>query len=180
MGTQSRLLAVTTSFKPVTSAPTTVTSERDFLTIVNGDPVHWTLPRPFISDACLVLASDHPSTPGYTEWDTNPTTICPPTGRGSRIHSSNRRQVQIQGRAPGRKSNLQVFLDGVVTQGNAKGSTIPLAWDHGGYASWFVSGGDGWLLVLQIPPPGWMAQNPAKLGSKTLKQITIPGPYDPV
>ena len=63
---------------------------------------------------------------------------------------------QIRARAPGRKFNLQVFLNGIATQGDARGSsTISLGWDCDGYVNWVLVVAMGGTR-LQIPRQiGW-------------------------
>ena len=181
---QSGLLTLTASFNPLASTPTTATTsmgEGGFLTIVNGGPVDWTLSythsyqMPAWSWPATIPAGN--STPVYIEWDTNLNYDLSDDGGEASYTLPTGEAFQIQARAPGRKFNLQVILDGITTQGNAKGSTISLGWDHGGYVNWILSGGEGWYSSSN-PPPDWMAQNLARLGSKSLKQITIPGSHD--
>jgi hypothetical protein len=174
----------TASLNSLTSVLTTTTTsmgEGGFLTVVNGGPVDWTLSgthsyqMPAWSWPATIPAGT--STPIYIEWDTNPRHDLSHDGGEATYTLPSGEKFQIQARAPGRKFNMQVLLDGIATQGNAKGSTISLGWEHDGHVNWILSGGNGWYSSSN-PPPDWMAQNLAKLGSKTLKQITIPGSHD--
>ena len=155
--------------------------EGGFLTVVNGGPVDWTLSY---THSYQMLAWSWPATipadtsvPIYLEWDTKIGHDISDDGGEATYILPTGEWFQIQARTPGRNFNLQVLLDGIATQGNAKGSTISLGWVHDGYVNWVLSGGNGWYSSSN-PPPDWMTQNLAKLGSKTLKQITIPGSHD--
>ncbi len=87
-------------------------------------------PRPFISNSRLVLVSDHPSRHLYSSLrrmghKPQPRSVQRRGGEaGYTLPTSEK--FQIQARAPGRKFNLQVFLDEIVTQGEAKGARFLL------------------------------------------------------
>ena len=183
MGTQSGLFTLAASFNPLASTPTTATTnmgEGSFLTVVNGGPVDWTLSYTRLHQmpawSWLATIPAGTTTPFYVEWGTNPNHDLSENGGGAAYTLPTSEKFHIQARAPDRKFNLQVFLDGIATQGNAMGSTISLGWDYDGYVNWILSGSDGWYS--SNPPPDWMAQNLARLGSKSFKQITIPGSHD--
>jgi hypothetical protein len=155
--------------------------EGGFLVLVNGGPASWTLSSTHSyqmsvwSWPATVLPGT--STPVYIEWDDGiGKTVSDDAGEAIYILPTGE-QFQIQARVPDGNFRMQVLLDGIATQGNANGDTISLGWEHDGYMSWILSGANGRYSSLN-PPPDWMAQNLATLGSKTLKQITIPGSHD--
>jgi hypothetical protein len=151
------------------------------LTVVNGGPATWTLSYSHSyqmtawSWPATILAGT--STYVYIEWDTKVGHDRSNDGGEAIYTLPTGEHFQIQARASGGNLNLQVLLDGIETQGNVKGSTVPLGWKHDDDVNWILSGGSGWYSSSN-PPPNWMAQNLSKLGSKTLKQITIPGSHD--
>lgn len=155
--------------------------QRGSLTIVNGGPADWTLSN---THSYQMSAWSWPATiaagtatPIYIEWDTNILHNSADDAGEATYRLPTGEQFQIQARAPGRNFNLQVLLDGIATQGNRQGDTISLGWEKSGYVNWILSGSNG-QYSSSNPPPNWMAQNLATLGSKSLAQITIPGSHD--
>lgn len=85
---------------------------------------------------------------------------------------------QVQARAQGRgKYHLQVVLDGLATQNNAKGSTIPLGFRKDGFVKFVLSGKAG-NFTSNNPPVDWMHSNLATLDSRSIRQICMPGSHD--
>ena len=155
--------------------------EGGFITIVNGGPTDWTLSNTHSYQMSAwswpATISAGTSTPIYIEWETNISHDLADDAGEATYRLPTGEQFQIQARAPGRNFILQVLLDGIATQGNMKGSTISLGWEHNGYVTWILSGSNG-QYSSSNPPPDWMAQNLATLGNRTLSQITIPGSHD--
>ena len=117
------------------------------------------------------------STRIYIEWETNIFHNSADDAGEATYRLLTGEQFQIQARASGRNFNLEVLLDGIATQGNTQGNTISLGWEKSGYVSWILSSSNG-QYSSSNPPPDWMAQNLATLGSNSLAQITIPGSHD--
>lgn len=83
---------------------------------------------------------------------------------------------QIQAGA-GSGFDLRVVLTDIATTGHPQGSTIDLGWAHNGSVNFILSGRQG-SFASSGPPTAWMKQNLGVLGSRTLRQLCIPGSHD--
>ncbi|KAF8342250.1 PLC-like phosphodiesterase [Cantharellus anzutake] len=92
------------------------------------------------------------------------------------IQSTQSPRFQIQAGGKGGYT-LQAWFSNFWTQNNPSGSTIRLGWKHNGHVNFVLSGLSGNFSSTN-PPSAWMQANRDTLGSRTLKQICIPGSHD--
>ncbi|EJD45735.1 PLC-like phosphodiesterase [Auricularia subglabra TFB-10046 SS5] len=162
--------------------------DRGSLVLVNGTPYAWQLtyvhsyqltqwdasfPRtiaPFSSAAVTVQRSDsifrdRAQDGGEATYTLLTNTPNPPA-------------FQVQARADGGQGfRMQSWLSNLAAQNNALGSTVPIGWVVGGQTNWVLAGA-GPVYVCNNPPEAWMQASLGLLGSRTLRQLCMPGSHD--
>lgn len=73
---------------------------------------------------------------------------------------------------------LKIYFVNIETNGNPKGSTISLGWNHDGYVSFILAGEENNYTSTKSKQNSWMQDNLSLLGDKQLKDICITGSHD--
>ncbi|TFK73239.1 PLC-like phosphodiesterase [Pluteus cervinus] len=85
---------------------------------------------------------------------------------------------QVLGRSDGHhKYHLQIYLSGMETQNHPRGYVFDLGFIHNGDVNFILSGKEGNFCSIN-PPIDWMHSFLPTLGSRTLREICIPGSHD--
>ncbi|KAI0342747.1 PLC-like phosphodiesterase [Trametopsis cervina] len=84
---------------------------------------------------------------------------------------------QLRARVSSGKFTLQAYLDGLSTLNNPRGSTIDLGWLSDGAIPFILSGTPA-LFSSSNPPVAWMQNTLPTIGTRTLRQLCIPGSHD--
>ena len=84
---------------------------------------------------------------------------------------------QVQARATN-GFELKVYFLNIETNGNPKGSTISLGWNHNGYVSFILAGEESDYTSTNLKAASWMQDNLNLLGDKPLKKICLTGSHD--
>ena len=83
-------------------------------------------------------------------------------------------EVQVRG-SP--HFHLQVWFETLATPDVSAGQTVDLGWIHNGQVEFILSGSvDNFLPIYQ--PNDWMQSNLNLLGSRTLRELCMPGSHD--
>ncbi len=73
---------------------------------------------------------------------------------------------------------LKICFVNLQTNGNPKGSTINLGWNHDGYVDFILSGKAGNYTSTNLNAADWMSDNLNLLGAKKMNEFCITGSHD--
>lgn len=116
----------------------------------------------------------------YVEWDTSLLTDEEDDG-GEVVYAlaGTPNSFQLQARAFNTENfTLQAYLSNIATAGNPQGSTVNLGWTHDGDTNWILSGATGSFYSSGNLPSSWMRATLPSIGTRSLRELTIPGSHD--
>lgn len=113
----------------------------------------------------------------YVEWDGDVfSSTSDDAGEATYTLGETDLNFQVQARASS-GFTLQIAFENLATPGNPQGSILNLGWNHDGYVNFILSGQEGNFTSSNLPT-SWMQDNLTILGSRSLRQICIPGSHD--
>ncbi|MCC5625693.1 hypothetical protein [Nostoc sp. CHAB 5715] len=151
------------------------------ITLVNGTKYDWenTYQHSYQMNSWTFPATipAGSSTTVYVEWDQGVfDTQSDDAGEVTYTLNGTGLNFQVQASA-GNGFDLKIAFTNLATLGNPQGSTINLGWNWNGYVNFILSGEVNNFTSSNLPT-SWMQNNLNILGSRSLRQLCIPGSHD--